>query len=195
MISLEAHMKRNLSKRMREDFALRYALSTETGSACALAAGYSKRNPDQAHVMAHYLLSQKSVQDKVEELRLEARTKAVMTAQQILERLSKIARDGNDPDVIKACRELAQIMHLYQTGVNLAIDKRVLNIQVATEDTRNKLLKILDGIQGRLPDRAERQENVMIEGGDINSELRDRSSEEVNDERRELSRERETQIG
>lgn len=138
-------MKKQLSKRMREDFAQRYALSTETGSACALAAGYSKRHPNRAPTLANYLLRQPSVAARVAELRKEAATKAIANVTERLERLSKIVRGDNANEAIRACRELNLMERIYREGIDVQVQQKVLNIQVITPKSKELSGKIIEG--------------------------------------------------
>jgi len=69
------------------------------GSQSALAAGYSARNPKNAHIIAWTLLKREDVQARLKELREATADEAIMSVIERKERLSQIARARyDDPD-------------------------------------------------------------------------------------------------
>jgi len=80
-----------LARKRHESFCLHY-MSTMNGSQSALAAGYSARNPKNAHIIAWTLLKRKDVQARLKELAEATTDEAVMTLVQRKIVLSEIAR-------------------------------------------------------------------------------------------------------
>jgi len=71
------------------------------GSQSALAAGYSARNPKNAHIIAWTLLKREDVQARLKELRKATADEAIMSVVERKRRLSQIARaryDDSDRD-------------------------------------------------------------------------------------------------
>jgi len=80
-----------LARKRHESFCLHY-MSTLNGSQSALAAGYSARNPKNAHIIAWTLLKREDVQARIAQLREAASDDAIMTLIQRKVVLSEIAR-------------------------------------------------------------------------------------------------------
>jgi len=80
-----------LARKRHESFCLHY-MSTMNGSQSALAAGYSARNPKNAHIIAWTLLKREDVQARLKELAEATTDEAVMTLVQRKIVLSEIGR-------------------------------------------------------------------------------------------------------
>jgi len=80
-----------LARKRHESFCLHY-MSTMNGSQSALAAGYSARNPKNAHIIAWTLLKREDVQARLKELRKATTDEAIMTVIEIKQVLSQIGR-------------------------------------------------------------------------------------------------------
>lgn len=80
-----------LACKRHESFCLHY-MSTMNGSQSALAAGYSARNPKNAHIIAWTLLKREDVQARLKELAEATTDEAVMTLVQRKIVLSEIGR-------------------------------------------------------------------------------------------------------
>jgi len=80
-----------LARKRHESFCLHY-MSTMNGSQAALAAGYSARNPKNAHITAWTLLKREDVQARLEELRKATADEAIMSVIEIKQVLSQIGR-------------------------------------------------------------------------------------------------------
>ena len=80
-----------LARKRHESFCLHY-MSTMNGSQSALAAGYSARNPKNAHIIAWTLLRRKDVQARLKELAEATTDEAIMTLVQQKIVLSEIGR-------------------------------------------------------------------------------------------------------
>ena len=80
-----------LARKRHESFCLHY-MSTMNGSQAALAAGYSARNPKNAHIIAWTLLKREDVQARLKELRKATADEAIMTLVQQKIVLSEIGR-------------------------------------------------------------------------------------------------------
>ena len=83
-----------LARKQHESFCLYYLyyMSTMNGSQSALAAGYSARNPKNAHIIAWTLLKREDVQARLKELRKATTDEAIMTIIEIKQVLSQIGR-------------------------------------------------------------------------------------------------------
>ncbi len=173
-------MKKSLSAR-REAFCLAVMKGIDASQA-ALSVGYCPGNATNVRIVAWDLLQKPDIKKRMAELREAAATKAVVTVTERLERLSKIVRGENVNEAIRATRELNLMERIYTTGVNLNIQQNIANISSGAAGTREKLLRMIEAVSGRLPlleeGVDERQENITIEGGDMDSVLADRCSEE-----------------
>lgn len=140
-------MNRALSLKRREAFCL-YYMTDMNGSQAALAAGYARPNPKNAHIVAWYLLKQPSVQARLEQLRQETENDAVMSVTQRKERLSEIARAHYDDkdraaDPMAAIHQLNLMDGVYRKKVEVAAPGGSSTV-VVVDDARTKLAAIMD---------------------------------------------------
>jgi len=119
-------------------------MSTMNGSQAALAAGYSARNPKNAHITAWSLLKRADVQARLEELRKLTADDRIMSIIARKVRLSEIARARyDDPDrggdPIAAIHQLNLMEGIYRNKVEVAAPRGPSSTVVVVEDARTKL--------------------------------------------------------
>ena len=153
------YMNVALARKRHESFCLHY-MSTMNGSQSALAAGYSARNPKNAHIIAWTLLKREDVRARLKELREATADEAIMSVIERKRRLSQIARARyDDPDragdPITAIHQLNLMDGVYRNKGEVAVPDGLSTV-VVVEDARTKLAAIMN----KLPVR-------IVEAGDV----------------------------
>ncbi len=159
-----------LARKRHESFCLHY-MSTMNGSQSALAAGYSARNPKNAHIIAWTLLKREDVQARLKELRKATANEAIMSVIERKRRLSQIARASyDDPDragdPMAAIHQLNLMDGVYRKKVEVAAPGGSSTV-VVVDDARTRLAAIMDklsvgnsGAEGTPPTGEGKQEEA-----------------------------------
>jgi phage terminase small subunit len=152
-----------LARKRHESFCLHY-MSTMNGSQAALAAGYSARNPKNAHIIAWTLLKREDVQARLKELRKAMADEAIMSVIERKRRLSQIARASyDDPDragdPIAAIHQLNLMDGVYRNKGEVAAPGGSSTV-VVVEDARTKLAAVMN----KLPVRTAEAKDVPLLG-------------------------------
>ena len=159
------YMNVALARKRHESFCLHY-MSTMNGSQAALAAGYSARNPKNAHIIAWTLLKREDVQARLKELRKATADEAIMSVIERKRRLSQIARARyDDPDragdPITAIHQLNLMDGVYRNKGEVAVPGGSSTV-VVVEDARTKLAAIMNELSVRI---AEAEDVPLLEEG------------------------------
>lgn len=109
-------------------------------------AGYA---PKAAHVCSSQLLAKPSIQNRIQELRVQTTTKRILDAIQIKEKLSEIISQGEHKDAVKAADILNRMLGTYApTQTRSQIDQRIAvaaQITVVSPQAQSLVERVLNG--------------------------------------------------
>ena len=150
-------------------------LSGMTAADAARKAGYGRKNIN-VRIVAWELLQRGDIQRRLREVAEATTDEAIMTVIQRKVRLSELARDpDSEIDPIRCIEELNKMDGLYRGKPAQVSLPPIVSVSV-DQTARSKISA-----------RIERQENITIEGGDMDSVLVDRCSEEQDTKNSEVT--------